>query len=126
MFQTVCVDVNPFNWIVQENMLETIYYLGENITSFDIRVLDDAGNIVDLDIIIEFQCYFEPPLAHKKKSQRYFFLLYQHSTPSYGGIIHTSIGLHVISLAIYALRLSIKWIVIIFNLATVIYAQRIF
>ncbi len=60
IFQSVPVEVNPFNWIVQENQLETVYPYGTDMTSFDITVLDAENNVVDLnglDIIIEFQCY---------------------------------------------------------------------
>lgn len=61
IFQSVAVDVNPYNWIVQKNILEMMYPWDENITTFNIQLIDDDNNQVLLngsDMIIELQLYF--------------------------------------------------------------------
>ena len=63
IIQSVPVNVNSFNFIIWENSQQTMFDLmtdNTNISYIDIKILDDYGNVLDLNglnVIIEIQFY---------------------------------------------------------------------
>lgn len=61
VIQSIPIYVNSFNYIIWENRQQTYFkYDDRSIMNIDITILDDYGNIIDLngqDIVIEFQMF---------------------------------------------------------------------